>query len=379
MADTRDYASDEEPIDDMPEPAPVRTRKPMRVTVNRRNSPSVCLNVRTNWDGVLAEYMLRLTTRSQLEVASLAHYRADENPSFDNGCGRYDHIILCDVLPDTKSYEGLRKQVESGSQVHVFTRSLNIARAVEDLGWINLKYAADRTASELLWDWLVERGHVDAARQPRCTPYIHDMTVWDWKYAPESMYFYTNIQSEKLNLKYLETLERYSEAEFKRWLERGEIIKKYNEHLIEQFARNPVTRYVTYEQRVYRLLMVESRHFINEIATYLLDHHRVHVAAIYYYDLEAKQWRVSLRAVPDDSIDVGVIANQYGGGGSRSAAAFKHGDISKLFIDKKDVHKVMKELNPDKDDAEPFKPRDHQREDVDPDTDRMIRGMKTLM
>lgn len=376
MADARDYASDEEEIDiDEPTERPVR-----KVEIHSPAKPALdelWLFVRTNWDGVLAEHMMHGAEirTGKFQMASVGHYKADESPDC-NGYGYYQYFVFCDVLPNTKSYETLRKHVEKrGSKVLVFTRSLGVAREVEDLGWITLKYAADKTSSELLWDWMRESGYVDDAQLPRCTPYIHDMTVWDWKHAPESMYFYTNMQSERLDMKRLIKLEGYSDAEFKRWLERGEIIKKYNEHIIEQFARGSITRYVLYENRTYKVLMVESRHFVNEIANYLLDHHQVHVAAICYYDLEGKQWRVSLRTAPEDSIDVGVIAKQYGGGGSRSAAAFKYDkNIDDLFIDKKDVHKYIKKRDPADDPVDVLDGKVKHRHDEENNADRIVRG-----
>jgi oligoribonuclease NrnB/cAMP/cGMP phosphodiesterase (DHH superfamily) len=97
--------------------------------------------------------------------------------------------------------------------------------------------------------------------------------------------------------------------------ERGAYILAYSKTVISKIAKNASLRKLEGKD----VLVVNSPHWMSEIGNALSP--KCDFSAIWYYDHDSRQVKVSLRAHHDDS-DVSEVAKKYGGGGHRKAAGF---------------------------------------------------------
>ena len=147
---------------------------------------------------------------------------------------------------------------------------------------------------------------------PRMIKHIEDRDLWKWE-IPYSKEFAAAFDMVPFDF---EEFDKYlDDSAVDDAQERGAYILAYSKTVISKIAKNAHARKLNGKD----VLVVNSPHWMSEIGAALSP--KCDFAAIWYYDHETRQVRVSLRAHHEDS-DVSEVAKKYGGGGHRKAAGF---------------------------------------------------------
>lgn len=147
---------------------------------------------------------------------------------------------------------------------------------------------------------------------PRMIKFIEDRDLWKWE-IPYSKEFSAAFDMVPYDF---EEFDKYlDDSAVDNAQERGAYILAYSKTVISKIAKQAVPRKLGGKD----ILVVNSPHWMSEIGAALSP--KCDFAAIWFYDHETRQVKVSLRAHHEDS-DVSEIAKKYGGGGHRKAAGF---------------------------------------------------------
>ena len=147
---------------------------------------------------------------------------------------------------------------------------------------------------------------------PRLIKFIEDRDLWRWD-IPYSKEFSAAFDMVPFDF---EEFDKYlDDSAVDNAQERGSYILAYSKTVISKIAKQAVSRKMDGKD----VLVVNSSHWMSEIGAALSP--KCDFAVIWFYDHDACQVKVSLRAHHEDS-DVSEIAKKYGGGGHRKAAGF---------------------------------------------------------
>ena len=147
---------------------------------------------------------------------------------------------------------------------------------------------------------------------PRLIKFIEDRDLWKWE-IPYSKEFSAAFDMVKFNF---EDFDKYlDDSAVDDAQEQGAYILAYSKTVISKIAKKASSRKLGGKD----VLVVNSPHWMSEIGAALAP--KCDFAVIWYYDHDARQVKISLRAHHDDS-DVSEVAKRWGGGGHRKAAGF---------------------------------------------------------
>jgi oligoribonuclease NrnB/cAMP/cGMP phosphodiesterase (DHH superfamily) len=147
---------------------------------------------------------------------------------------------------------------------------------------------------------------------PRLIKFIEDRDLWKWE-IPYSKEFSAAFDMVKFSF---EDFDKYlDDSAVDDAQEQGAYILAYSKTVISKIAKKASSRKLGGKD----VLVVNSPHWMSEIGAALAP--KCDFAIIWYYDHDARQVKISLRAHHDDS-DVSEVAKRWGGGGHRKAAGF---------------------------------------------------------
>ena len=148
---------------------------------------------------------------------------------------------------------------------------------------------------------------------PKFIRYIMDRDLWTWEleYSKEFSAAFDMVPFE------FEEFEKFEDdSVFDDAVKRGSYILAYSKTVVKKVCEKAQLRKLNEKD----VLVVNASHWMSEIGSRLAPD--CDFALIWYWDHEVKHTKVSLRAF-HDTVDVGEVAKQFGGGGHRKAAGFQ--------------------------------------------------------
>ncbi len=177
-------------------------------------------------------------------------------------------------------------------------------------------YALKHSGATLAWKYF--HGN---KKTPIYLRYIEDADLWKLK-MPHAKEFVAARQLPEKEIQTIDDLvKKFESANFrKKYFAFGRVLLKYQKILIYNILNNKE------EVKIHgkKALVVNSPVFIDQLATIMYQ--KVPVAIIWHH--KKNSIKVSLRS--NGTVDVSKIASKYGGGGHKSASAFKLPKNSKL-------------------------------------------------
>ena len=147
---------------------------------------------------------------------------------------------------------------------------------------------------------------------PRFISYIEDRDLWKWE-LPYSKEFAVSFDMVPFEFEEYEKFE--DDSVFDDTVKRGSYILAYTKNAVKKICEGATRR----QYKGLDVLVVNSQTWISEIGAKLSP--SCDFVAIWYYEHEKRQTKVSLRSF-HDAIDVSEIAKSLGGGGHKKAAGF---------------------------------------------------------
>jgi nanoRNase/pAp phosphatase (c-di-AMP/oligoRNAs hydrolase) len=171
------------------------------------------------------------------------------------------------------------------------------------------KFDAKHSAAVLTWQYFFPHKKI-----PKILLYIEDMDIWKLKLS-FSRDINNVIELYDGNFKHWNKLVRDLEdfSKRKEYIKVGKIISQYQDKLIQKIAAK--AKLVKFEGK--KVFAVNSSILISEVGNTLVR--KRSPLAIIWSEIDKKVW-FSLRS--NGSCDVSKIAEKYGGGGQKGAAAF---------------------------------------------------------
>lgn len=148
---------------------------------------------------------------------------------------------------------------------------------------------------------------------PKFIRYIQDRDLWTWEldYSKEFSAAFDMVPFE------FEEFEKFEDdSVFDDAVKRGSYILAYSKTVVKKVCEKAQPRKLDDKE----VLVVNASHWMSEIGTRLAPD--CDFAMIWYWDHDAKETKVSLRAF-HDTVDVSEIAKKFGGGGHKKAAGFQ--------------------------------------------------------
>ena len=147
---------------------------------------------------------------------------------------------------------------------------------------------------------------------PKFLLYIEDRDLWKWE-LPYSKEFSASF--DMIPFEFEEFLKFEDDSVFDDAVKRGSYILAYSKTVVKKVCEKAKSR----KYDGHDVLVVNSSHWMSEIGARLSPD--CDFAVIWYYDHEARNIKVSLRAF-HDYVDVSEIAKRFAGGGHKKAAGF---------------------------------------------------------
>ena len=159
---------------------------------------------------------------------------------------------------------------------------------------------------------------------PKFIRYIQDRDLWTWE-LPYSKEFAAAFDMIPFEFEEFEKFE--DDSVFDDAVKRGSYILAYSKTVVKKVCEKAQSRKLGGKS----VLVVNASHWMSEIGSRLSPD--CDFAMIWYWDHEAKETKVSLRAF-HETVDVSEIAKKFGGGGHKKAAGFqlpKNKHVEDLF------------------------------------------------
>jgi len=171
------------------------------------------------------------------------------------------------------------------------------------------KFDSKHSAAVLTWKYFFPHKKI-----PKILFYIEDIDIWKFKLS-FSRDINNAIELYDGNFKHWNKIAKDLEdiSKRKEYIKAGKIISQYQDRLIQKITTK--AKLVKFEGK--KVLVVNSSILISEVGNTLVK--KCPPLAIVWSEIKKKIW-VSLRS--NGSCDVSNIAEKYGGGGQKGAAAF---------------------------------------------------------
>ena len=191
----------------------------------------------------------------------------------------------------------------------------------------NTHFDMSKSGAMLAWEFFHP-----GKEPPKFIQYIQDRDLWKWE-LPYSKEFAAAFDMIPFEFEEFEKFE--DDSVFDDAVKRGSYILAYSKTVVKKVCEKASNRKIDGKD----VMVVNASHWMSEIGSRLAPD--CDFAMIWYWDHEAREAKVSLRAF-HDAVDVSEVAKKYGGGGHKKAAGFqlppgKH--IEDLFDKPKAVRK----------------------------------------
>ena len=185
--------------------------------------------------------------------------------------------------------------------------------AAEDLEGLDFcVFDMDKSGARLTWEYFFDpQSNSDINQPPWLVPYTEDQDLWLWK-LPDSRAINAAIGSYPRLFHVWDELAARPREELT--LE-GNAILRYQDRLIRPRVKSHA--WTTIDG--YRVPITNSTCLSSEIGNRLAKNHPFGVV---FFVTKESRYVYNLRSVGAEGVDVGEIAQRYGGGGHRNAAGF---------------------------------------------------------
>lgn len=158
--------------------------------------------------------------------------------------------------------------------------------------------------------------------------HIEDRDLWRWTH-PRSKDFGAHLHHLALKESHrqpynafavLDALETFTDAEKERFYDKGAMILELQDDEIAGICK--YARLARFEE--YTVYVTDNPKFRSEVGNILAKKEECDFAFICRYNMQKREWWVSLRGDKEKNIDLTVVAGRFDGGGHPSAAGFKY-------------------------------------------------------
>lgn len=243
-------------------------------------------------------------------------------------------IIIIDVAYKKAVLEEIFKYARSvvfiDHHVSIKEDVIDLYKKYNNKNNITIIYDPDRCGSTLTWKYFTPREKI-----PLFLKYVEDQDTGKWLYDNTKpfiyalkAYYHLSTESKSLN-KWFRLMNKENVIEM---IKKGEIMQKYNEHLVgvnlpryslERFpseriynlAPNTFKKIGQYEVAVYNGHNCPS---VTDLAMAALNRIKCNIVMVWILNLDRMEYVLSMRS---KDVDVSKIAQIFGGGGHKLAAA----------------------------------------------------------
>ena len=172
----------------------------------------------------------------------------------------------------------------------------------------NTHFDMSKSGAMLAWEFFHP-----GKEPPKFIQYIQDRDLWKWE-LPYSKEFAAAFDMIPFEFEEFEKFE--DDSVFDDAVKRGSYILAYSKTVVKKVCEKASNRKMGGKD----VMVVNASHWMSEIGSRLAPD--CDFAMIWYWDHEARETKVSLRAF-HDAVDVSEVAKKYGGGGHKKAAGFQ--------------------------------------------------------
>jgi oligoribonuclease NrnB/cAMP/cGMP phosphodiesterase (DHH superfamily) len=172
----------------------------------------------------------------------------------------------------------------------------------------NTHFDMSKSGAMLAWEFFHP-----GKEPPKFIQYIQDRDLWKWE-LPYSKEFAAAFDMIPFEFEEFEKFE--DDSVFDDAVKRGSYILAYSKTVVKKVCEKASNRKIDGKD----VMVVNASHWMSEIGSRLAPD--CDFAMIWYWDHEARETKVSLRAF-HDAVDVSEVAKKYGGGGHKKAAGFQ--------------------------------------------------------
>ena len=218
-----------------------------------------------------------------------------------------------------------KKMIEDAEALIIIDHHKSAMVELHDIS--NTYFDMNHSGARLAWDFFHP-----GKEPPKFINYIEDRDLWKWE-LPYSKEFAAAFDMIPFEFEEFEKFE--DDSVFDDAVKRGSYILAYSKTVVKKVCEKAQSRKLGGKD----VLVVNASHWMSEIGARLAPD--CDFAMIWYWDHEAKETKVSLRAF-HETVDVSEIAKKHGGGGHKKAAGFqlpKNKHVEDLFDKPKPVRK----------------------------------------
>lgn len=230
---------------------------------------------------------------------------------------KHDHILYFDICPHLDLLEEIHSVAKD---VRVFDHHKS---AMDECGHLPYcMFDMNRSGAGIAWDeFMGKRGH----RRPFMVDILEDQDLWKWK-IPNSEKYLIVMETFKYDFDlWSEFSDQLEDPEGKaRILEQGKAMDLYRQTIVRRMLGGKIHKLVV---GGHKLPAVNACVLQSGVGASLAR--QGPAGAVYY--TQGRSWNFSLRSTKD-GLDVAKIAEQYGGGGHKTAAGFRVDSLDDLMI-----------------------------------------------
>lgn len=199
-----------------------------------------------------------------------------------------------------------KKMIEEADSLLVIDHHKSAMVELHDIS--NTHFDMTKSGAILSWEFFHP-----GKEPPKFVQYIQDRDLWTWE-LPYSKEFAAAFDMIPFEFEEFEKFE--DDSVFDDAVKRGSYILAYSKTVVKKVCEKAQLRKLDGKE----VLVVNASHWMSEIGSRLAPD--CDFAMIWYWDHEARETKVSLRAF-HETVDVSEIAKKFGGGGHKKAAGFQ--------------------------------------------------------